>query len=260
MNYQRRLDVQELLHLKSLLLLGPRQTGKTTLARSLGLEIPIVDLAEANTFRELSAHPELLRQRLSPQTTRLVIDETQRLPELLDEVQVLLDRNKELRILLTGSSARKLKRAGLNLLPGRIWRRFIHPMISKELGSARIVERVKRGSLPGIIDSEYYREELRNYVGLYLEEEIRSEGLTRNVGSFSRFLTVAGLCNAQQINYSNVSNDTGVSFNTVRAYFQILYDTLIQMKKTKESKHFFSRYALSQNLGFIEAVKFILHR
>ncbi|MEK7388587.1 MAG: AAA family ATPase [Elusimicrobiota bacterium] len=225
--YKRRVDLHGLLKRKSTLLLGPRQTGKSTLARELGEGVQYVDLAQTDTYRELSARPELIRQRMSERKRILVIDEAQKLPEILDEVQVILDRNKDLRVLMTGSSARKLRRSGVNLLPGRIWRKHLYPMVSAELGSARIDDRVRRGSLPGIVDSPDFRMELKNYVGLYLEEEIRSEGLTRNVGNFNRFLTTAALCNAEQINYTSISNDIGLPLNTVKNYFQILYDTLI---------------------------------
>lgn len=225
--YKRLLNIDVLLKKKSILLLGPRQTGKSTLARHLGENAQYFDLSETNVYRELSARPELLRQRLAPRTRIIVIDEAQKLPALFDEVQVLLDRNKDLRVLMTGSSARKLRRSGVNLLPGRIWRKKLFPLVSAELGEARIDLRVRRGSLPGIIDSEDFRTELKNYVGLYLEEEIRAEGLTRNVGNFSRFLTTAALGNAEQVNYSNIANDVGIPLNTVKGYFQILYDTLV---------------------------------
>lgn len=225
--YKRFIDLDATIKKKSILLLGPRQTGKSTLARSLDEGVQYFDLSETDTYRELSAHPELLRQRLSDRTQTVVIDEAQRLTELFDEVQVLLDRNKNLRFLLTGSSARKLRRTGVNLLPGRIWRRHLFPLVSAELGEARIDTRVSRGSLPGIIDSQDFKAELKNYVGLYLEEEIRAEGLTRNVGNFNRFLTTAALGNAEQVNYSNIANDIGLPLNTVKAYFHILYDTLI---------------------------------
>lgn len=239
--YKRLLDLDSLLKKKSILLLGPRQTGKSTLARQLDENAQYFDLSETNVFRELSARPELMRQRLTDRTRIIVIDEAQKLPALFDEVQVLLDRNKNLRVLMTGSSARKLRRTGVNLLPGRIWRKNLFPLVSAELGEARIDLRVCRGSLPGIIDSEEFRTELKNYVGLYLEEEIRAEGLTRNVGNFNRFLTTAALGNTEQINYSNISNDTGIPINTVKGYFQILYDTLVAYelapyRKTKTRK------------------------
>lgn len=262
--YPRALDLSALLEKKSLLLLGPRQTGKSTLARGLGGRVEYFDLSETNTYRELSARPELLRLRLPEQTRTVVIDEAQKLPEIFDEVQVLLDRSKALRVLLTGSSARKLRRSGVNLLPGRIWRKYLFPLVSAELGAARIDERVRRGSLPGILDSADYRAELRNYVGLYLEEEIRAEGLTRNVGNFNRFLTTAALGNAEQINYTNIANDTGIPLNTVKGYFQVLYDTrigyeLAPYRKTRTRKavatpkfYFFDLGVVNELLGRFE--------
>jgi len=227
MIYERILNLPDLLRKKSILLLGPRQTGKST----LGLrELPnslYVNLAAADTFREFSGRPELVRQRLLPSTKTIFIDEAQRIPEIFNEVQVMLDKNKALRVLLTGSSARKLKRTGINLLPGRIWQAQLFPLVHAELGTSRLMDRLSRGSLPGIIDSEDFRQELKNYVGLYLDEEVRAEGLVRGIGDFSRFLTVAALYNGHQINFTNISNDTGIKINTVRSYFQILQDTLI---------------------------------
>lgn len=267
--YKRLLNLPELLKKKSLLLLGPRQTGKSTIANSFaeqqfGERATYYNLSETDTYRELSARPELIRQRLDSETQLLIIDEAQRLPDIFNEVQVLLDRNKSLRVLLTGSSARKLRRNEMNLLPGRIWRRNLFPLVSAELGEARIDQRICRGSLPGILDNENFREELKNYVGLYLEEEIRAEGLTRNVGNFSRFLEVAALCNAEQLNYSNVANETGIKLNTVKAYYQILYDTLIayeleSFRRTKTRKavaapkfYFFDLGVVNELLGRFE--------
>ena len=227
MIYARHLNLLQRLKKKSLLLLGPRQTGKSTLALSSFPAAAYINLAAADTFRELSDRPELVRQRMLPGMSQLIIDEAQRIPELFDEVQLLLDRDKSLRVLLTGSSARKLRRSGINLLPGRIWQLHLFPLVHPELGSGRISDRISRGSLPGIIDSLDYRQELKSYVGAYLTEEIRAEGLVRAIGDFSRFLTVAALSNGEQLNFTNVANDTGVKVNTVRSYFEILEDTLI---------------------------------
>jgi predicted AAA+ superfamily ATPase len=227
MDYKRLLNLSTLLDKKSVLLLGPRQTGKSTLAHKTLPDSEYINLAAADTYRELSARPELVRQRLAPSTKRVVIDEAQRIPELFDEVQLLIERDKEYRLLLTGSSARKLRRKGVNLLPGRIWQARLFPLVYPELESARIVDRLTCGSLPGIIDSVEFRQELRNYVGLYLDEEVRAEGLVRAVGDFSRFLTVAALSNGTQLNFTKLSSDTGIKVNTVRSYFQILEDTLV---------------------------------
>ncbi len=239
--YARYLNLPKLLEKKSILLLGPRQTGKSTLVKSSFPGAPYVDLSRADTFRELSARPELLRERLAQSTRIFIIDEAQLLPELFNEVQVMLDGDFHLRALLTGSSARKLKRKEVNLLPGRIWQQELHPLVSPDLGSPRIRDRISRGSLPGIIDSPHYPEELRSFVGLYLEEEIRHEALTRNIGAFSRFLEAAALSNGEQLSYRNVSHDTSIPESTVKSYFQILGDTLIgtllpAYRKTKSRK------------------------
>ena len=210
-----------------MLLLGPRQTGKSTLALEAFPSATYVNLSSADTFRELSDRPELVRQRMFPGTTQLIIDEAQRIPELFDEVQVMLDRDKSLRVLLTGSSARKLRRTGINLLPGRVWQERLFPLVHCEIGHGRVNDRLTRGSLPAMIDSPDFRQELKNYVGVYLDEEVRAEGLVRGIGDFSRFLTVAALSNGEQLNFTNIASDTGIKVNTVRSYFQILEDTLI---------------------------------
>ena len=227
MIYKRRLNLLELINKKSLLLLGPRQTGKSTLTQETFPDATYINLAAADVFRELSSRPELVRQRLHPKTKQLIIDEAQRIPEIFDEVQLLIDRDKALRVLLTGSSARKLRRTGINLLPGRIWQLRLFPLVFPETGKGRTQDRLVRGSLPSMIDNKDFRQELRNYVGLYLDEEVRAEGLVRGLGDFSRFLTVAALSNGQQVNFTNIANDTGIKVNTVRSYFQILEDTLI---------------------------------
>ena len=185
---------------------------------------PYYDLLEADTFRELSARPEYLRQTLSPQQPLVIVDEIQKLPALLDEIQILIERNKKLRVILTGSSARKLKRGAANLLGGRAWVCRLHPLVSAELDGQRLLDRLNRGSLPSIIDSEHYKEDLKAYVGTYLHEEIRAEGLTRSIENFSRFLEVAGLTSGEQINFSSVAADAGFPPRTVREHYQILED------------------------------------
>jgi len=162
-----------------------------------------------------------------PDTKLVIIDEVQKLPQLLDEVHLMIERNKELRFILTGSSARKLKRGGANLLAGRAWVTRLHPLVSAEIGPGRLLHRLNRGSLPAVLDSELPHEDLRAYVGTYLQEEIRAEGLTRSMENFSRFLEVAGACHGEQVNYTAVGSDAGVPPRTVREYFQILEDTLI---------------------------------
>jgi predicted AAA+ superfamily ATPase len=201
-------------------------------------EAAFYDLLEADTFRELTARPEYLRQTLSPQQPMVIIDEIQKLPALLDEVQLLIDRNKKLRVILTGSSARKLKRGAANLLGGRAWVCRLHPLVSAELGPSRLLDRLNRGSLPAVIDSEHYKEELKAYVGTYLHEEIRAEGLIRSIENFSRFLEVAGLTSGEQINFTAVANDAGVPPRTVREHYRILEDTLVGYQLPSYQKTF----------------------
>jgi len=225
--YKRIIDLQETLKHKSIFLFGPRQTGKSTLVRQIFPHAAFYDLLEADTFRELSARPEYMRQTLRPQQSLVIVDEIQKLPALLDEVQLLLERNKKLRVVLTGSSARKLKRGAANLLGGRAWVCRLHPLVSAEVNGPRLLDRLNRGSLPAIIDSERYKEDLKAYVGTYLHEEIRAEGLTRSIENFSRFLEVAGLTSGEQINFSSVADDAGFPPRTVREHYQILEDTLV---------------------------------
>ena len=133
--YERAINLRQLLRNRSVFLFGPRQTGKSTLLHHLFPDAVFFDLLEADTFRELSARPEYMRQTLPPAAKLVVIDEIQKLPALLDEVHLLIERNKELRFVLTGSSARKLKRGGANLLAGRAWIAHLHPLVSAEIGS-----------------------------------------------------------------------------------------------------------------------------
>lgn len=225
--YKRIIDLRRYAEQKSLLLLGPRQTGKSTLLRQTFPEALYIDLLEADTFRRLSSHPEYLRQSLQPQQNLVILDEVQKLPGILDEVQLLIDRNPQRRFILTGSSARKLLRGGANLLAGRLWVFHLHPLVSAEVGVQRLEDRLIRGSLPAILDSSDYGEDLRAYVGTYLREEIQAEGLARSIGAFSRFLDVAGLCNGQLLKYTEVANDCGVPARTVREWYQLLTDTLL---------------------------------
>lgn len=227
--YPRLIQLNDIIDKKSVFLLGPRQTGKSTLLRTLFPDSRFVDLLEADTFRELSSHPESLRQRLRPSERLVIIDEIQKLPSLLDEVQLLIDRNKDLRFILTGSSARRLKRGAANLLGGRAYFLNFHPLVSAEIGggASRILDRCNFGSLPAIIDSALPKRELDSYVGTYLKEEIQAEALTRSIENFARVLNFSAHLNAEQINYTKIGNDAGVPPRTVRDYFQIFADTLI---------------------------------
>ena len=224
---ERLLDLRALLQKKSHLLLGPRQTGKSYLARHALPGVKLYNLLDTATYLALSQQPGRLAQELTPQNRLVVIDEIQRLPELLNEVHLLIEE-RGIRFLLTGSSARKLRRSGVNLLGGRARTIHLHPLTWRELGLRFDLGRaIERGLLPSIYFSDDPDADLRAYTGSYLQEEVVAEGATRNVPAFSRFLKVAALCNGTIVNFTNVANDSQVARTTVYEYFEILKDTLI---------------------------------
>lgn len=226
--YKRYLQLSEIIQTKSFFLFGPRMTGKSTLLRSELPDAVYLDLLDAELFRRLSARPETLRELIPSAAQHVVIDEIQKLPPLLDEVQRLIDQNRDMRFALTGSSARKLRRGAANLLGGRALFLRLHPLVSAELGSSHsLLERLNRGNLPPIIDSHFAERDLSSYVGVYLREEIQAEGLTRSIGNFGRVLETAALCNGQQVNFSQIGSDAQVPPRTVSDYFQLFEDTLI---------------------------------
>lgn len=224
---ERILDLPDLLQNKSYFLFGPRQTGKTFLVHRTLKRARIYDLLDTLVYLTLSQNPGRIAQELTPQDKIIVIDEIQRLPILLNEVHRLIEE-RGIRFLLTGSSARKLRRGGVNLLGGRARTKYLHPLSYKELGVRFELSRaVKRGLLPSIYFSEDPRADLQAYTGLYLQQEIVAEGLIRNIPAFSRFLRVAALCNGKIVNFTNVSNDAQVARTTVYEYFEILKDTMV---------------------------------
>lgn len=224
---ERFLNLTRLLEKKSHFLLGPRQTGKTFLIRQTLKGIRLYDLLDTSIFLALSQNPGRIGQELTPQDRMVVIDEIQRLPGLLNEVHRLIEE-RGIRFLLTGSSARKLRRGGVNLLGGRARTRYLHPLTQLELGSRFDLGRaISRGLIPSIYFSDDPRADLQAYTGSYLQQEIVAEGLTRNVPAFSRFLRVAAFCNGTIVNFTNVSNDSQVARTTIYEYFKILKDTLI---------------------------------
>lgn len=224
---ERTLDLRLLLEKKSHFLFGPRQTGKTFLIRHSLKGVRSYDLLDHSTYLALGQDLGRIAQELTPRDRIVVIDEIQRLPELLNEVHRLIEE-RGVRFLLTGSSARKLRRGGVNLLGGRARTRSLHPLTSRELGRHFDLRRaVARGSLPSIYFSGDARADLEAYTGSYLQQEIVAEGATRNVPAFSRFLRVAALCNGTIVNFTNVANDAQVARTTVYEYFEILKDTLV---------------------------------
>ncbi len=227
MYIERTLDLRNTLEQKSCFLFGPRQTGKTWLTSHLFPDCRTYNLLDSDVYLTLSRSPGRLREEFQPDNKLIIIDEIQKLPSLLDEVHLMIE-SLGVRFLLTGSSARKLRRGGVNLLGGRARSRYLHPLVSSELGEQfELLRALNNGLLPSIYFSDDPEDDLRAYAGDYLKEEIAAEGLTRNVPAFSRFLQVAALCNGRLINYSKISNDAQVARSTVQEYFGILRDTLI---------------------------------
>lgn len=224
---KRKVKLAELLEKKSHFLFGPRQTGKSWLIRHQLAGCMVYDLLRAREFNRLNADPSLLSDEVSREDEIVVIDAIQKIPALLDEVHWLIE-NRGVRFLLTGSSARKLKRGSANLLGARARVQSLHPFVSDELGEAFSLRAAfQRGLIPGIYFSDDPDLDLESYINVYLKEEIAAEGLTRNLPAFGRFLEVAAFCHAEEINFAKVSNDAQVPRSTVQEYFQILKDTLI---------------------------------
>lgn len=234
----RILTLMPFLEKKSYFLWGPRQTGKSWLISHTLKDCQVYNLLDSDTYLRLSFSPKKISQEFKPETKMVVIDEIQKLPILLNEVHLLIESHK-VHFLLTGSSARKLRREGVHLLGGRARTLHLHPFVYIELKEHFNLEQaMNHGLLPGIYFSDNCELDLKTYVGTYLKEEIAAEGLCRNIPAFSRFLEVAALCNGSLINYTKISNDAQVPRSTVQEYFQILKDTLIayEVEPWKHSK------------------------
>lgn len=216
----------------SFFLFGPRGTGKTTWLKSVLPGALWFDLLDTKTYLSLNRDPSLLEKRVEaqPRGMWVVIDEVQKLPHLMDMVQKLMGRfPNRFRFALSGSSARKLKRLGTNLLAGRAVNRSFFPLTSSEVGfKPSVLNLIDRGNLPSVRSNmEFAQDILDAYVENYLKEEIQQEALTKDLGSFSRFLEVAAICNGQTVNVSNIARDAGVARPTVQRYFDVLVQTLI---------------------------------
>jgi predicted AAA+ superfamily ATPase len=225
----RRLDLPPLLAKKSFFLFGPRATGKSFLIRrQLQDRAVVLDLLRSDLFLRLSSSPGDLEALIDagPARSWVVIDEIQRIPSLLPEVHRLIE-TKGTRFLLTGSSARTLRRGSADMLAGRAWVANLFPLSWVEIPQLDLNRYLRYGGLPAVHLSDSPEEELRAYVSVYLQEEIRAEGLIRRLPPFSRFLRVAALCSGQLLNYAQVASDAGVAASTVREYFSVLEDTLL---------------------------------
>lgn len=215
---------------QSYFLFGPRGTGKSSFLKSKYPNAFWLDLLNPETFRLFVAKPEHLLAILEADLNikQIVIDEVQKIPELLDVVHLMIEKKRGLQFILTGSSSRKLKKYGTNLLAGRALLRYMPPFFASELKTLfKLEDNLKWGMLPLVLDSDVPNEVLKAYVGVYLKEEVQAEGIVRNVGDFARFLEVMSFSHAQVLNASNISREAQIARKTVDSYLAILYDLLL---------------------------------
>jgi predicted AAA+ superfamily ATPase len=233
MNLFRRTLKIELPAQQSTFLWGPRKTGKSTFLKEQFPNSLVYDFLKTDLFFEITKNPALLREQLLAKKkdvlqNPVILDEVQKVPQVLDEVHWMIE-NSGIRFILCGSSARKLKRGQANLLGGRAWRYEMFPLTSAETGidELNLLRALNHGLIPVHYLQENYRKSLESYVRDYLKEEVFNEGLARNVPAFSRFFDAMGYSHGQLTNYSNIARECGVSSKTVKEYYQILIDTLL---------------------------------
>lgn len=230
MYLHRILKLPDLLLMKSFFLFGPRSTGKSSLIEHQVSENSLViDLLQGDLFLQLNAKPwelEALIDGAEKNFQYVIIDEIQKIPQLLDEVHRLIEK-RGLKFLMTGSSSRKLRKRGVNLLAGRAWKAELFPLTMREIPSFDLDKYLLVGGLPQVYLSNFPQEELKAYVNTYLKEEILAEALVRKLQSFARFLQMSSLTNGAMINFASLSNDISIPASTIREYYQILEDTLV---------------------------------
>jgi predicted AAA+ superfamily ATPase len=244
-------------------LLGPRGTGKTSWTRHRFPGALRVDLLDPAMHRELAARPERLTELVRGNTAekQIVLDEVQKLPELLEVVHALIEQKKGQQFVLTGSSARKLRRAGVNLLGGRAVQVTLHPYMATELGDRfELNKALNRGMLPIVWGAKDPEETLKAYNGLYLREEVQMEGLVRDVGAFARFLEAISFSHAAVLNLSNVSRECQVKRKTCEGYLEILEDLLLGFRLDVFSKRTKRQLATHPKFYFFDTGVFRANR
>lgn len=236
---------------QSFFLFGPRGTGKSTWAQLRFPNALRIDLLDPAVFRNFSAHPEYLRELINgnPKKKTIIIDEIQKVPVLLDIVHSLIEEKRGLQFILTGSSARKLKHTGVDLLAGRALMRTLHPFMAAELDKLFSLKKaLEIGTLPLVIAATEPEDVLKTYAALYLKEEVQMEGLVRNIGNFSRFLEAISFSHAAVLNISNVARDCQIERKTAQGYVDITKDLLLSFdipvftKRTKRKLSSHSKF------------------
>lgn len=217
---------------QSFFLFGPRGTGKSTWLRQAYPDAVYVDLLDQEAFRAYLARPERLGEVVegNPKARTVIVDEVQKVPAVLDEVHRLMEARgrRNLQFILTGSSARKLRRGGTDLLAGRAVLKTLHPFMAAELGARfKLVQSLQFGMLPLVLGSPDPAETLKSYASLYLREEVQAEGLVRNIGDFARFLEAISFSHASLLNISHVARECQVNPKTVEGYVAVLEDLLL---------------------------------
>lgn len=225
--YHRIFDIENRLD-EGMFLFGGRQTGKSTLLKKRFPDAVYIDLLNSEVRNRFTQHPEEFRERLLryPPETLIVVDEIQKVPDLLDEIHWLMV-NKGLWFILSGSSARKIKKRGANNLGGRAIPAMLYPLVSAEIPDFDLNRAVQNGMIPRHYMVANARNRMKGYIELYLKEEIIEEALVLNASDFARFMEVAAIMDGEILNYENVASDCEVSANTVKAYYQILKETLL---------------------------------
>jgi predicted AAA+ superfamily ATPase len=236
---------------QSAFLWGPRKIGKTTYLKSRFPDSIVFDFLRTDLFIEISKNPFLLRERILAKDKKIlehpiILDEVQKVPQILDEVHWLIE-NKGLRFILCGSSARKLRRGHVNLLGGRAWRYEMFPLVTAELKHIDLLHVLNHGMIPAhyLQDDKNYKRSLKAYIQDYLKEEVFAEGLTHNIPAFSRFFDALSYSHGELTNYSNIARDCGIDSKTVKEYYQILIDTLLAVRidpfKKRQSRNIITK-------------------
>ena len=238
---------------KSFFLFGPRATGKSSWIKANFKNCIYLDLLESDIYQNLLANPKRLSQYITSSSPWVIIDEVQKVPEVLNEVHRLIE-NEKLKFILTGSSARKLKSKGTNLLAGRAITKYLFPLTTVEAGKDfNLPKALKYGMLPSVFSEENPREYLKSYVTTFLKEEVQQEGLTRSLGAFSRFLEAASFSQGCELNISDVARDCAVERKTVESYFYILEDLLLARRLSVFSKRAKRKLSLHPKFYFFDA-------